>query len=152
LRFDHYRLAANQTDWSPRLGAAYEIPKAGLVLRGSYDRVFQIPAMENILLASSDQVRNLGGHGAFLPLNPSPGDFVGAGFSKSLSRHVRVDGNWYRRSFENFPDDSLLLNTGISFPIAFSKATVRGFETRIDVRALGPFSGQISYSNMNGAV
>jgi len=150
LRFDHYRLVANDSAWSPRLGVAYEVPKAGLVLHGAYDRVFQIPAIENILLASSDEVRNLGGEGAFLPLNPSRGNFVETGFSKRLSRKVRLDGNWYRRSFQNFADDSLLLNTGISFPIAFSKATIRGFEAKVDVHPLGPVSGQLSYSNMIG--
>jgi outer membrane receptor protein involved in Fe transport len=38
VRFDHYNLVANETAWSPRLGIAYEVPKTGLVLRGSYDR------------------------------------------------------------------------------------------------------------------
>src|SRR5262245_15744994 len=28
LRFDHYRLVANDKTWSPRLGIAYEVPKA----------------------------------------------------------------------------------------------------------------------------
>ena len=151
LRFDHYRLVANETAWSPRLGIAYEVPKAGLVIRASYDRVFQIPAMEDILLASSDEVRNLGGEGAFLPLRPSRGNFVEVGFSKNFSSHVHLDGNWYRRRFENFADDSVLLNTGISFPIAFSEARVHGFESKIDLRRLGPFTGQVSYSNMQGS-
>jgi hypothetical protein len=151
LRFDHYRLVANETAWSPRLGIAYEVPKAGLVIRASYDRVFQIPAMEDILLASSDEVRNLGGEGAFLPLRPSRGNFVEVGFSKNFSRHVHLDGNWYRRRFENFTDDSVLLNTGISFPIALSEARVHGFESKIDLRRLGPFTGQLSYSNMQGS-
>src|SRR6266853_6882297 len=68
VRFDHYRLVEEGNAWSPRLGAAFDVPHAGLVLRASYDRVFQIPAMENILLASSDRVGNLGGEGGFLPL------------------------------------------------------------------------------------
>jgi hypothetical protein len=63
---------------------------------------------------------------------------------------VRLDGNWYRRQFDNFADDSLLLNTGVSFPIAFTKATVHGIEGKLDIRRVGPFSGQLSYSNMTG--
>ena len=137
LRFDHYTLVAREHAWSPRAGAAYTLPRAGLVIRASYDRVFQIPAIENILLASS-------------PLNPSHGNFFEAGFSKSLSSRVRIDGNWYRRSFDNFADDSLLLNTGVSFPISFSRATIHGLESKIEIRSLGPFSGQFSYSNMLG--
>jgi hypothetical protein len=148
-RFDHYRLVARDHAWSPRVSAAYEVPHAGLVLRTSYDRVFQIPAIENILLASSDLSGTLGG-GAFLPLLPSRANFVELGFSKSVSPRVRIDGNWYRRSFNNFADDSLLLNTGVSFPTSFSNAVVRGIESKIEVRSLGPFTGQISYSNMIG--
>ncbi|PYS01405.1 MAG: TonB-dependent receptor, partial [Acidobacteria bacterium] len=70
LRFDHYRLVEKEQAWSPRLGAAYQVPHAGLVLRASYDRAFQVPAIENVLAASTDQVQNLGGQGAFLPLVP----------------------------------------------------------------------------------
>jgi len=107
---------------------------------------FRFRPMENILLASSDRVGNLGGEGGFLPLLPSRGNFVETGFSKSLSNHVRIDGSWYRRRFENFADDSLLLNTGVSFPISFSEATIRGTEAKIEVRSLGPFSGEVSYN------
>jgi hypothetical protein len=149
IRFDHYQLVADETAWSPRVGAAYDLPRAGLVFRASYDRIFQVPAMENVLLASSDLGQILGG-GGFLPLRPSRGNFVEAGLSKTLSSHVRLDGNWYRRSFQNFADDSLLLNTGVSFPIAFSQATVQGIESKLEVRNLWQFSGYISYSNMLG--
>src|SRR5262249_56856348 len=106
---------------------------AGLVIHGSYDRVFQIPAMENILLASSDEVRNLGGEGASLPLRPSRGNFVEAGFSKSLSRYIRLDGSWYRRAFGNFWDDRLLLNTGVGFSICFWRSTTAGVRTQISL-------------------
>src|SRR5215467_426636 len=36
IRFDHYRLVENESAWSPRLGIAYDVPKARLVIRGSY--------------------------------------------------------------------------------------------------------------------
>ena len=44
----------------------------------------------------------------------------------------------------------MLLNTGVSFPIAFSQDTIYGFETKIEVPRWGPFSGFLSYSNLNG--
>src|SRR5213594_3126926 len=150
LRFDHYRLVERERAWSPRLGAAYQFPHAGLVLRASYDRTFQIPAIENILAARTDQVQKLGGEGAFLPLRPSRANFVEVALSKSVSPRIRVDGTWYRRSFQHFADDSLLLNTGVSFPITFSAAVVHGFESKIEIRSLGPLSGYVSYSNMVG--
>lgn len=149
LRFDHYKLVADETAWSPRLGVAYNIAHAGLVLRASYDRVFQGPAVENILLASADLADQLGG-GAFIPLRPSRGNFTEAGFSKSLSRRLRLDGTWYYRQVTNFADDSLLLNTGVSFPIAFAEAKIHGYEAKIEVPRWGAFSGYVSYSNMAG--
>ena len=149
LRFDHYQLIADETAWSPRLGIAYNIPRAGLVLRASYDRIFQGPAIENVLLASADLAAQLGG-GAFIPLRPSRGNFTEAGFSKALSRRLRFDGTWYYRQVDNFADDSLLLNTGVSFPIAFQEARIHGYEAKIEVPRWGMFSGYLSYSNMVG--
>ncbi|HUQ95466.1 MAG TPA: TonB-dependent receptor [Bryobacteraceae bacterium] len=148
LRFDHYRLVEDETALGPRLGAAYAFPSAGLVLRASYDRVFQVPAIENILLSSTNLISSLGGEGAFLPLKPSRGNFVEAGFTKSIWNQLRLDGTWYRRSVNNFADDSLLLNTGVGFPIAFREAVIRGVEAKLEVPQWGPFSGFVSYSNM----
>ena len=147
VRFDHYKLIADETAWSPRLGAAYAFRKAGLVLRASYDRVFQVPAIENILLASTDLAEQLGG-GVSLPLKPARGNFVEAGFSKSIFSKLRLDATWYRRRLENFADDSLLLNTGVSFPIAFKSGEVHGYEVKLEMPRWGRFSGSVSYSNM----
>ena len=85
-----------------------------------------------------------------MPLRPARGNFYEVGFSKSVGGHFRLDGSWYRRDIRNFPDDSLLLNSGVSFPIAFSKGEVYGYEAKVDVPRWGPFSGFVSYSNMVG--
>jgi hypothetical protein len=150
LRFDHDRLVTDETAWSPRLGAAYSIPSAGLVLRASYNRVFEMPAVENILLASTNLIPSLGANGAFLPLQPSRGNYFEAGFAKNLFSHMRLEGTWYRRSLTNFADDNLLLNTGISFPLAFRAAEIHGYEAKLEVPHWGLFSGFLSYTNMAG--
>jgi len=149
LRFDHHRLVRDETAWSPRFGVAYALPKSGLVLRASYDRIFEVPAMENILLGSSDLSVRLGG-GAFLPLRPARGNYFEAGFSKAIRGHLRLDGSWFDRRMDNAADDSLLLNTGVSFPIAFSRVSIHGFEAKASVPSWGPFSGYVSYSNLVG--
>jgi hypothetical protein len=43
-----------------------------------------------------------------------------------------------------------LLNTGVSFPISFSRARIRGEEIKIEVPRWGRFSGFVSYSNQLG--
>jgi outer membrane cobalamin receptor len=150
LRWDHYSLLVEENAVSPRLGVAWHLPSAGLLLRASYDRAFQTPAIENILLASSDAARQLNNAGVSLPLRPSRGDFYEAGFSKTLFGKLRLDGNYFRRNIRNFGDDSVLLNTGVNFPIAFARAAIYGFESKIEIPRWGPFSGFVSYSNLNG--
>jgi outer membrane cobalamin receptor len=150
LRFDHYDLLVNQTAWSPRLGAAYYWRRADVVFRFSYDRVFQTPAFENLLVASSAEVTSLSDQVLRLPVQPSRGNFFEAGFSKALFGKLRIDGNLYHRAVTNYADDDLLLNTGVSFPIAFSRATIYGAEVKLEVPRWGPFSGYVSYSNSRG--
>src|SRR5207237_8488142 len=51
LRFDQYWLIVHEPAWSPRIGVSRFVPALNLLLHASYDRVFQKPAVENILLA-----------------------------------------------------------------------------------------------------
>jgi outer membrane receptor for Fe3+-dicitrate len=140
----------NQSAWSPRLGAAYFWRPANVIFRFSYDRVFQTPAFENLLVASSAAVTSLSDQVLRLPVQPSRGNFFEAGFSKALFGKLRVDGSLYHRSVSNYADDDLLLNTGVSFPIAFSKANIYGAEVKLEIPRWGPFSGYVSYSNSRG--
>lgn len=150
VRWDHYQLMVDEQAVSPRLAASWQVPKAGLVLRASYDRAFQTPAIENLLLASSSSLLALNDAALALPVRPSLGNFYEAGLAKTLFTHLRLDASYYRRDLRNFADDDLLLNTGISFPISFAQATIYGFEAKLEVPRWGPVSGFVSYSNMLG--
>ena len=85
-----------------------------------------------------------------LPVPPSTGNFFEAGFSKGLFGKLRLDANWYRRSIDDFADDDVLVNTGVSFPIAFRKALIHGVEIKLDIPRWGPLSGSVGYSNLTG--
>jgi outer membrane cobalamin receptor len=150
LRWDHYSLLIDQSAASPRLGAAWYWPAADIVFRASYDRIFQTPAFENILLASSAAVGVLNDNVLRLPVKPSLGNFYEAGFAKGLFGKLRLDANYYRRTLNNFADDDLLLNTGVSFPIAFARSEIHGVEVKLEIPRWGPLSGFASYSNMLG--
>src|SRR5207247_8514810 len=56
LRFDHYGFIMHERAWSPRIGVSRFIPVLNLLFHASYDRIFQTPAVENLLLASSPQL------------------------------------------------------------------------------------------------
>ncbi|MEO8681323.1 MAG: TonB-dependent receptor [Vicinamibacterales bacterium] len=150
LRFDSHRLVVAETAFSPRLSASWFVAPAGLVLHGSYDRTFETQPIENILLSSADLVDELGGEGRHLELRPSRGNFFEAGVSKSIRDRLRVDANYFVRRARNMTDDQLLLNTAVSFPIAFSRGTVTGFEAKVDVLRWGAAAGSIAYSLSKG--
>src|SRR5579863_7768516 len=150
LRFDHYGFAVNESAWSPRLGVSRFISSLNLLLHASYDRVFQTPAMENLLLASSPQLDSVSTLVVRLPVQPARANYYEVGFTKSFAGKLRIDGNVFLRDFSNYSDDDALLDTGISFPTAFSSAEIRGEEIQIAVPRWGRFSGVLSYSNQIG--
>jgi outer membrane receptor for Fe3+-dicitrate len=152
VRWDHYQLLVNQNAVSPRLSVARYFPSAGLVVHASYDRVFQTPSAENILLSSSTQVVSLNPNILRLPVEPSHGNYFEVGSSKSLLRQLRFDTNYYRRYANNFADDDQILSTAVSFPIAFNRAVIYGAEGKIEIPKWGRFSGSASYSYMVGNV
>jgi len=151
LRWDHYQLLANQNAVSPRLGVSRYFHSADLVLHASYDRVFQTPDFENILLASSPEVVSLNPEILRLPVEPSHGNYYEVGLTKGFFQKVRLDVNGFDRSVNNFADDDQLLDTAVSFPIAFRKAKIYGAEAKLDIPHWGHLSGFVTYSYMVGA-
>jgi outer membrane cobalamin receptor len=150
LRWDHYRLVVDQAALSPRLSVAWSQPAADLVVRASYDRAFQTPAIENLLLASSPTVDAVTDSVLRLPVQPSFGNFYEVGVTKGLSHVARVDAAFFYRDMSNFADDDVFLNTGVSFPIAFHRAVVKGFEAKLDLPHWRELSGSVSYALMKG--
>ncbi|MGC1869381.1 MAG: TonB-dependent receptor [Acidobacteriaceae bacterium] len=152
LRYDHYQLLLNEFAFSPRLSVGRYFPSADLMLHFSYDRVFQTPSFENILLSSSPEVDALSDQFLRLPVQPSRGNYYEIGASKAFLTRMRIDANIYRRDTSNYADDDQLLNTGISYPIAFNHAVIYGAEGKFELIHLGSFSGFVSYSYMVGNV
>jgi len=150
LRWDHYQLLVNQNAVSPRIGIARYFPSANLVVHASYDRAFQTPAFENILLASSSTVVSLNSKVLRLPLKPSLGNFYELGMTKAFNNNFKFEVNAFGRFVNNFADDDLLLNTSVSFPIAFRKASIYGAESKLELPNWRGFSGFLSYSYMVG--
>ena len=135
---------------SPRLGIAWYWPRADVVFHASYDRVFETPAFENILLSSSPSVVALNPQVLRFPVQPSFGNFYEAGLTKGFARKLKLDVNYYQRRFTNFADDDVLLDTGITFPIAFRQGKIYGAESKLEIPRWGRFSGYLSYSYMVG--
>ena len=82
LRYDHSNLLVSDQQVSPRIGAIYYLPKTRSALRTSFNRLYMPPQVENLLIASSEQARQLS------PFAESGG---GAGHSPGDSFHL---GGW----------------------------------------------------------
>jgi outer membrane cobalamin receptor len=150
LRFDHYGFVVHESGWSPRFGVSRFVPGLNLLLHASYDRVFQTPAVENLLLASSPLLDAISPSVLRLPVRPGRGNFYEGGVTKAFFGKLRMDANVFRRDFRQYSDDDVLLDTGVSFPIAFAKGRIIGEEIRLEIPQLGRFSGYLGYANQSG--
>jgi hypothetical protein len=152
LRWDHYQLLLNQNAFSPRISIGRYIPSARMVLHASYDRVFQTPSFENILISSSPQIDALSDDFLRLPVKPSKGNYYEGGMTEAFGDRLRADVNVYRRDVRNYADDDQLLNTGVSYPISFDKSVIYGAEGKLELVRLQNLTGYVSYSYMVGNV
>jgi hypothetical protein len=146
LRWDHYQLILNRQALGPRLAISRYFPSAHVIVHFSYDRVFQTPSFENLLLSSSTAATTLNPVSLQLPVEPSEGNYYEAGLTKVFFNKVSLDTNYFRRAVNNFADDDQIDNTTISFPIAFRKAIIYGAEAKIGLPDWKKFSGFLSYS------
>jgi len=153
LRWDHYQVLLNRQAVGPRFSISRYFPSADLVVHFSYDRVFQTPSFENLLLSSSMAVESIDpGNFLRLPVEPSQGNYYEAGLTKAFFGRIRLDANYFRRLVKNFADDDQIQNTTISFPISFRKSIIYGAEARLSVPDWRGFSGFLSYSYNLGNV
>lgn len=146
LRWDHYQLLLNRQSVDPRFSISRYFPSADLVLHFSYDRIFQTPSFENILLSSSTAATNLNPISLQLPVEPSEGNYYELGLTKSLFGNFKLDANYFRRLVSNYADDDQINNTTISYPIAFRKSIIYGAEAKITLPDWRGFSGFVTYS------
>ena len=69
---------------------------------------------------------------------------------KTVADVLRIDLNHYWRTFRNYIDDDVFLNTGVSFPITFDTARIEGTEVRLELPRWRRVSSFVSYSNLLG--
>jgi hypothetical protein len=147
LRWDHYQLLVNRQSLDPRFSISRYFSSADLLVHFSYDRVFQTPSFQNILLSNSNAIVSLDPTNFLrLPVEPSEGNYYEAGLTKVFVGKIRLDGNYFRRLVDNYADDDQIINTTVSFPIAFRKSIIYGVEAKLEVPDWRGFSGFLSYS------
>jgi len=151
LRFDHSSLPSGESRLMPRIGIAYHVDRTGTVLRASFNRLFQPPQLENLLLSDSDQARALspfadkGTGGARVRAERVSAYEVGA--THTFRHLVRLDAALWRRDFRNFGDPNTFFNTTIIFPNSVAKGFSRGSDLRLDILERRGVSAYASWTN-----
>jgi hypothetical protein len=141
LRADAYYGIASGTGVEPRVGLAYNIKRTSTVLRVAYSRTFETPFNENLLLSSAagSLAGNVFGASGVAPLEPGRRNQYNAGFQQGLGRWIVVDADYFWKYTHNAYDFSTLLNTTITFPIAWQQSKVDGVSARVSTVDLHGF-------------
>src|SRR4029453_9053809 len=91
---------------SPRLAVAYYIPRTKTTFRASYNRFFQPPPNENLLLASSPEaaaispIAVLQGITTIQPINPDKEHTFEVGAQQLLTKYLRLNMTVYQKRIE----------------------------------------------------
>ena len=153
IRYDNYKLLISEQALSPRLAIAYYVPKTQTTFRASYNRLFQPPPVENLLLASSTQaaaispIAVLQGITTVNPILADKENSFEAGAQQLLTKRFRLNLTVYQKRIENFSDKDQFFETGVIFPISISSGRVTGEEVRLESTEMHGFHGYASYAN-----
>ena len=153
IRYDNYKLLISEQALSPRLAIAYYVPKTQTTFRVSYNRLFQPPPAENLLLASSTEAAGISplavlqGITTVNPILPDKENSFEAGAQQLLTKMFRLNLTVYQKRIENFSDKDQFFETGVIFPISISSGRVTGEEVRLESTDLHGFHGFASYAN-----
>lgn len=150
LRHDEYRFLVRGRQLQPRLGMSYAV-RDSLILRASYNRNYQTPPNENLLLSNSEvaaalapaSVRDALGN-TYRPIQPERQDVYEAGAQFSVGRMATIDTAVYRKVSRDQQDNNNFFDTGIIFPTTLSRIEVTGAEARVTILPRKGLSGSVS--------
>ncbi len=151
LRYDQYRFLVNGGQFQPRVGVSFELWPQKTVLRASYNRTYQTPPNENLLLSSSPEsavlvtpnVRATLG-GALRLIQPERQNFYEVGLQQAVGSRVSVNASFYHKDARDQQDNNNFFNTGIIFPTSLSSIRVNGVEARVAILPIKGFSATVS--------
>jgi hypothetical protein len=143
-RQDQYDGLVSKSGPQPRVGLAYNLKRTGTVLRAAYSRTFETPFNENLLLSSATGVGGLAGNvfgSTAVPIEPGFRNQFNTGLQQSVGKFILVDAEYFWKYTHNAFDFSTLLNTTITFPIAWHNSKNDGVTCRVSTINLHGFQG-----------
>jgi outer membrane cobalamin receptor len=148
LRFDSYKLIEKESALSPRVAASYGV-NDDIVLRASYNRIVMQAPIENYLVSSSAEARQLTGPeqgSVSTNVQSEKAHVFEIGGTYRANRFVDFDLSGYGKFIDDFIVKVELGNSGVIFPVNLKQGIVAGGELRIRLREWYNVSGFLSVS------
>jgi len=150
LRMERYAGLVGKTSPEPRAGISYNLKPTGTVLRVAYARTFETPFNENLLLSSATGVgglaQNIFGANS-IPIQPGFRNQFNTGFQQAIGKFLLVDADYFWKYTHNAYDFSTLLNTTITFPIAWHNSKLDGITGRVSTTNLHGFQAYWTFGH-----
>jgi hypothetical protein len=134
FRLDYYNGLTSKTEPEPRAGIAYNLKRTGTVFRAAYARTFETPFNENLLLSNATGLGGLAGSvfgSTAQPIQPGFRNQFNTGLQQAIGRFVLIDADYFWKYTHNAYDFSTLLNTTLTFPIAWHNSKLDGVTGRV---------------------
>ena len=150
FRLDRYDGLVSKTSPQPRAGIAYNIKKTGTVLRVAYARTFETPFNENLLLSNGTGVGGLAQNvfGASpIPIQPGFRNQFNTGLQQAIGKFILIDADYFWKYTHNAYDFSTLLNTTLTFPIAWHNSKLDGITGRVSTTNLKGFQAYWTFGH-----
>ncbi len=151
LRGDTYHGLATDSGIEPRAGLAYNIKRTGTVLRVAYARTFETPFNENLILSSATGsgglAENVFGAAGSATIRPGRRNQFNTGFQQAIGKYLLVDADYFWKYTHNAYDFSILLNTTITFPIAWHNSKLDGVTGRVSTTNIHGFQAYYSFGH-----
>jgi hypothetical protein len=150
FRFDRYDGLVSASSPQPRLGIAYNIKQTGTVLRVSYARTFETPFNENLLLSSATGLGGLAENvfgSVGVALRPGNRNQFNTGLQQAVGKYLLIDADYFWKFTHNAYDFNTLLNTTITFPIAWHNSKLDGVTGRLSTTNLHGFQAYWTFGH-----
>jgi outer membrane receptor protein involved in Fe transport len=152
VRYDRTTLPLAEQAWSPRIGLAFSVPSSNTTVRASYNRFFMPPQVENVLLATSEQARQLSPFAAIAgggTLRAERSSAYEIGLEQRIGNVLKANfATWWRR-FKDVADPNVFFNTTLIIPNSVDSGRARGVDLRFELSPTNRWLGYVSYSNQN---
>ncbi len=150
FRIERYDGLVSKSGPQPRAGIAYNVKMTGTILRIAYARTFETPFNENLLLSSATGLGGLAQNvfgSVGVPISPGNRNQFNAGFQQAIGRFLLIDADYFWKYTHNAYDFNVLLNTTVTFPIAWHNSKLDGVTGRVSTTNIHGFQAYWTFGH-----